>query len=109
MEKNFEKVATENATTIMAERIIDLLTKNTRIMNYVCSIGDIEVTTDFTYGWVEVKTDSFTITYYINDEPNIKFEFSCVFNRIDLSDFIEMLDYNEEVEIIFNSVMEKYI
>ena len=99
----------ENATTIMSERIIDLLTNNTRIMDYVDSIGDIEVTTDFTDGWVEVKTDRFTITYLVNDEPYIKFEFGCEFNRIDLSDCCEMLDYNEEVDCIFHSVREKYV
>jgi hypothetical protein len=107
--ENSTKVATSNATTIMAERMIDLLTNNTRIMDYVDSIGDIEVTTDFTLGWVEVKTDRFTITYFVEDEPNIKFEFGCEFNRIDLSDVIEMLDYDDEVNNIFHSVREKYV
>ena len=107
--ENSTKVATENATTIMTERMIDLLTNNTRIMDYVDSIGDIDVTTDFTDGWVEVKTDRFTITYLVNDEPHIEFEYGCEFNRIDLSDCCEMLDYNEEVENIFHSVKEKYV
>lgn len=94
----------ENATTIMTERIIDLLTNNTRIMDYVDSIGDIEVTTDFTDGWVEMKTDRFTITYLVNDEPHIEFEDGFEFNTIDLSDFCDMLDYNEEVDMIFHTI-----
>lgn len=109
MNKTNDKVATENATTIMTERMIDLLTNNTRIMDYVCSIGDIEVTINFTLGWVEVKTDRFTITYFVNDEPHIEFETGCEFNRIDLSDFCEMLDYDNEVDNIFHSVKEKYV
>lgn len=104
-----ETVATKNATTIMTERMIDLLTNNTRIMDYVDSIGDIEVTTDFTYGWVEVKTDRFTITYFVNAIPHIEFETGFEFNTIDLSDFCDMLDCNDEVENIFHSVKEKYV
>lgn len=109
MEKIFEKVATENATTIMAERMIDLLTNNTRIMDYVDSIGDIDVTTDFTDGWVEVKTDRFTITYLVNATPYVEFETGFEYNTIDLSDCCDMLDYNEEVDDIFHSVKEKYV
>lgn len=108
MENFNEKVATLNATTIMIERMLDLLTNNTRITDYV-DRADIEITPDFANGCVEVKTDRFTITYFVEDEPNIKFEFGCEFNRIDLSDFIEMLNYNEEVDIIFCSVKEKYV
>ena len=94
----------EKATTIMTERIIDLLTNNTRIMDYVDSIGDIEVTTDFTYAWVDVKTDRFTITYLVNATPRIEFENGFEFNTIDLSDFCDMLDYNEEVDMIFHTI-----
>lgn len=108
MTKINEKVATENANTIMAERMIDLLTNNTRIMDYVDSIGDIEITTDFTYGWVEVKTDRFTITYLVNATPYVEFETGCEFNTIDLSDCCEMLDYNDEVEDIFHSVKDMF-
>lgn len=97
----------ENATTIMSERIIDLLTNNTRIMDYVDSIGDIEVTTDFA-DLVEVKTDRFTIKYYVNGIPNIEFENGFEFNTIDLSDFCEMLDYDDEVEDIFHSVKDMF-
>lgn len=94
----------ENATTIMTERMIDLLTNNTRIMDYVDSIGDIEVTTDFTDGWVEVKTDRFTITYLVNATPYVEFETGFEYNTIDLSDCCEMLDYNEEVDMIFHTI-----
>lgn len=104
-----EKVATKNATTIMTERMIDLLTNHTRIMDYVDSIGDIEVRTDFTDGWVEVKTDRFTITYLVNATPYVEFETGFEYNAIDLSDCCEMLDYNEEVDNIFHSVKEKYV
>lgn len=106
--ENSTKVATENATTIMTERMIDLLTNHTRIMDYVDSIGDIEVTTDFAV-LVEVKTDSFTIKYYVNGVPNIEFEKGFEFNTIDLSDFCDMLDCNDEVDNIFHSVKEKYV
>lgn len=109
MTQILEKVATENATTIMTERVIDLLTNNTRIMDYVDSIRDIEVTTNFTYGWVEVKTDRFTITYLVNATPYVEFETGFEYNTIDLSDCCDMLDYNEEVENIFHSVKEKYV
>ncbi len=108
MEKFNEKVATENATTIMTERMIDLLTNNTRITDYA-DRADIEITTDFANGCVEVKTDRFTIKYFVNGTPYIEFEKGCEFNTIDLSDFCEMLDYNEEVDIIFCSVKEKYV
>ena len=101
--KNSTKVATKNATTIMAERMIDLLTNNTRIMDYVDSIGDIEVTTDFTYNSVEVKTDRFTITYFLNFGPLVSFD-GDEFNPIDLSDILDMLNYNEEVDIIFHTI-----
>ena len=108
MEKIFERVATENATTIMTEQMIDLLTNNTRIMDYVDSIGDIEIITDFD-DWVEVKTDRFTITYFVNYTPHIEFETGFEFNTIDLSDFCDMLDCNDEVDNIFHSVKEKYV
>jgi rRNA processing protein Krr1/Pno1 len=98
----------KNATTIMTERMIDLLTINTRIMDYVDSIGDIKVTTDFTYNSVEVKTDRFTITYFLNFRPLVSFD-GDEFNSIDLSDILDMLNYNEEVDIIFKSVKEKYV
>lgn len=107
MEKNLiEKVATENAATIMAERIIDLLTNNTQIMDYVGSIGDIEVTTDFEYGWVEVKTTFFTITYPVYYEPFVEFKTGFECRTEDLSNVCEMLNYDEEVDNIFDSVME---
>lgn len=106
--ENSTKVATENATTIITERMIDLLTNNTRIMDYVDSIGDIEIITDFD-DWVEVKTDRFTITYFVNYTPHIEFETGFEFNTIDLSDFCDMLDCNDEVENIFHSVKEKYV
>lgn len=102
-----EMVATENAKTIMNERVIDLLTNNTRIKNYVNCIG--EVTTDFTYGVIKVKTDMFTITYLVNATPYIEFETGCEFYSVHLSDFCDMLDCNEEVENIFHSVKEKYV
>lgn len=103
MTKINEKVATENATTIMTERMLDLLTNHTRIMDYVDSIGDIEVTTDFAV-LVEVKTDRFTIKYFVNGIPYIEFEKGCEFNTIDLSDMIDMLNYNEEVDNIFLTI-----
>ena len=37
----------EKATTIMTERMLDLLTNHTRITDYV-DRADIEITTDFT-------------------------------------------------------------
>ena len=73
MEKFNEKVATLNATTIMAERMLDLLTNHTRITDYE-DRADIEITTDFANGCVEVNAGDFTITYYISDTPNIKFD-----------------------------------
>lgn len=102
-----EMVATENAKTIMNERVIDLLTNNTQIKKYVNCIG--EVTTDFTYGVIKVKTDMFTITYLVNATPYIEFETGCEFYSVHLSDFCDMLDCNEEVENIFHSVKEKYV
>lgn len=108
--KNFnEKVATENAATIMAERIIDLLTNNTQIMDYVDSIGDIEVRTDFEYGWVDVKTGTFAITYLVYYEPYVQFETGFECRTEDLSNVCEMLNYDEEVDNIYDSVMEKYV
>lgn len=110
MEKNLiEKVATENAATIMAERIIDLLTNNTQIMDYVGSIGDIEVTTDFENGFVKVEIDSFVITYPVYEQPYVEFETGFECRTEDLSNVCEMLNYDEEVDNIFDSVMEKYV
>lgn len=109
MENLIEKVATENAATIMAERMIDLLTNNTQIMDYVDSIGDIEVRTDFEYGYVEVKTTFFTITYLVYYEPYVQFETGFECRTEDLSNVCEMLNYDEEVDNIYDSVMEKYV
>ena len=103
MEKFNEKVATENATTIMAERMLDLLTNHTRITDYE-DRADIEITTDFANGCVEVNAGDFTITYYISDTPNIKFDKRVEFNSIDLSDIIDMLNYNEKVDNIFLAI-----
>lgn len=109
MENLIEKVATENAATIMAERIIDLLTNNTQIMDYVDSIGDIEVITDFEYDWVEVKTTFFTITYTVGYESYVEFKTGFECRAEDLSNVCEMLKYDEEVDNIYDSVMEKYV
>lgn len=97
------EVATLNAENKMVERMMDLLISITRITDYVDS-SDIEITTDFANGWVEVDAGDFTITYLINDTPYVRFDESGEFNSIDLSDIIEMLDYNEEVEMIFHAI-----
>lgn len=93
----------KNATTIMTERMLDLLTNNTRITDYV-DRADIEITTDFANGCVEVDVDDFIITYFINGTPYVKFNQRVEFNSVDLSDIIEMLEYNEEVDMIFHTI-----
>ena len=102
------EVATLNAENKMVEQMMDLLISITRITDYVDS-SDIEITTDFANGWVEVEAGDFTITYLINDTPYVRFDKSGEFNSIDLSYIIEMLDYNEEVEIIFHSIKENMV